>query len=116
MLLQMNSSKAISFNYQNKKWEWELAKIAVLNVSEDVIDFLLEELHKCCSHIYTHLTVVPLETRDVLRIAACLGDKNFSLVLISHIMNLSPFEVARRLWSAQESGLIYSDQSFQVSL
>ena len=67
-------------------------------------------------HIHKDLTLVPLATRDVLRIAACLGDKNFSLDLISQIMNLSRFEIARRLWPAQESGLVYSDQSFQVKL
>jgi hypothetical protein len=43
----MNSSNAITFNYEIKKWEWDLARMAALNVSEDVIDFLLEELHKC---------------------------------------------------------------------
>lgn len=58
--------------------------------------------------------VVPVETRDVLRIAACLGDTNFSLFLLSRIMTLSRFEVACRLAAAEDIGLISSDQSYQV--
>ena len=58
--------------------------------------------------------VVPAETRDVLRIAACLGDTNFSLFLLSRVMTLSRFEVARRLSPAEDIGLISSDQSYQV--
>jgi predicted ATPase len=65
----------------------------------------------------TRLAVIELvspETRDVLRVAACLGDNNFSLVLLSRVMNLGIFEVARRIWPAQQIGLISSDQSLQV--
>jgi predicted ATPase len=58
--------------------------------------------------------IVSPETREVLRIAACLGDNNFSLVLLSRVMNLGIFEVARRMWPAQQIGLISSDQSLQV--
>jgi predicted ATPase len=42
----MKASKLIEFNYDNRKWEWDLQKIAAMNVPEDVVDFLLEELHK----------------------------------------------------------------------
>jgi predicted ATPase len=46
MLILINSSKLVTFNYDNRVWEWDLQKIAAMNVSEDVVDFLLEELHK----------------------------------------------------------------------
>ena len=58
---------------------------------------------------------MPDETRDVLRIAACLGDTNFSLFLLSRVMTLSRFEVARRLLPAEDIGLISSDQSYKVN-
>ncbi len=58
--------------------------------------------------------IVPAESRDVLRIAACLGGTNFSLFLISRVMTLSRFEVARRLSPAEDIGLISSGQSYQV--
>lgn len=115
MLQQMNSSNAVWFNYDAKKWQWDLARVRAMNVSEDVIDFLLEELQKRKISWPQITDKVPLETRDVLCIAACLGNKNFSLVSISQVMNISRFEVARRLWQAQESSLISSEQSFQVS-
>jgi len=60
------------------------------------------------------LNVVPLETRDALRIAACLGDTKFSLFLLSRVMNLSRSEVARYLSPAEEIGLIFSDKSYEV--
>lgn len=42
----MNSANLISFNYDNKRWEWDLQKISAMNVPEDVVEFLLEELQK----------------------------------------------------------------------
>ena len=44
MLTLMNASGLITFNYEDKMWEWDLHKIAAMNVPEDVVEFLLEEL------------------------------------------------------------------------
>jgi hypothetical protein len=46
MLSLMNSSKLINFNYDDKRWEWDLHEIAAMNVPEDIVEFLLEELDK----------------------------------------------------------------------
>jgi len=122
MLTQMNATKLISFNYEAKEWEWDLQKIAAMNVPEDIVGFLLDELDKRHSppsqfafrKVSAELSV-PNETKDVLRIAACLGDTNFSLSLLSRIMNLSRLEIGNRLRPAEQIGLIASDQSYQVS-
>jgi predicted ATPase len=113
MLSKMNSTKLITFYYEDKKWEWDLPGIAALNVLEDVAMFLLEDLHKRNFSI-SLLIKVPLETRDVLRIAACLGDTTFSLILLSRLMNLPHIEVSRRLRPAEDMGLIFSHQSYKV--
>ena len=42
----MNATKLISFNYETKKWGWDLQKLATMNVPEDVVEFLLDELDK----------------------------------------------------------------------
>jgi len=47
MLSLMNQSKLINFNYDTKLWEWDLHKISAMNVSEDVVAFLLGELENC---------------------------------------------------------------------
>jgi predicted ATPase len=119
MLTQMDLMKLIWFNYEAKQWEWDLQKIAAMNVPEDVVGFLLDELdkrnfHKISFGLWVLIIVVPDETRDVLRIAACLGDSNFSLFLLSRIMTISRVEIARRLAPAEQIGLIVSDQSYQV--
>jgi len=44
MLSLMNSLQLITFNYEKKMWEWDLYKIAAMNVPEDIVEFLLEEL------------------------------------------------------------------------
>jgi hypothetical protein len=46
MLTQMDLMKLIWFNYEAKQWEWDLQKIAAMNVPEDVVGFLLDELDK----------------------------------------------------------------------
>ena len=50
----------------------------------------------------------------MLRIAACLGDTNFSLSFLSRVMTLSHVEITNRLSPAEEIGFISSDQSYQV--
>jgi hypothetical protein len=50
MLFLMNSSKLVTFSYDSKNWEWDIQKIAAMNVSEDVVDFLLEEFHTRIAH------------------------------------------------------------------
>jgi predicted ATPase len=61
------------------------------------------------------LTVVPLETREVLRIAACLGDGYFSLFLLSRVMNISRLDICCYIKPAQELGLISTFQSLVES-
>jgi hypothetical protein len=41
----MNQAKYISFNYEKKEWNWDLPKISVMKINEDIVDFLLGELH-----------------------------------------------------------------------
>jgi intergrase/recombinase len=48
MFRHMNQAKFVNFNYSKKAWEWDLSKIAVMKINEDVIDFLLGELHRRC--------------------------------------------------------------------
>lgn len=42
----MDVMKLIWFNYEAKQWEWDLQKIAAMNVPEDVVGFLLDEMDK----------------------------------------------------------------------
>lgn len=46
ILTQMNATKLISFNYEAKQWEWDMQRIAAMNVPDDVVGFLLDELDK----------------------------------------------------------------------
>jgi predicted ATPase len=115
MLSLMNSMNLITFNYEEKEWQWDLQKIAAMNIPEDVVDFLLEELDNRSHHAYISKSLVPIKTRDVLRVAACLGGSNINLSLLSRVMTLNRVEIAHHLLQAEEIGLISSDQSYQVN-
>jgi predicted ATPase len=54
--------------------------------------------------------VVSKETLNILRIAACFGDIQFSLRLLSRVMNASPLYVANKLKPAEEAGFITSSE------
>lgn len=52
MLSLMKSMNLIMFNYEEKKWQWDLQKIAAMNVPEDVVDFLLDGLDNRNHRVY----------------------------------------------------------------
>jgi hypothetical protein len=60
MLSLMNSSQLIIFNYEEKIWEWDLHKIAGMNVPEDVVEFLLKELDRRIFFPDSNLTQFPM--------------------------------------------------------
>jgi predicted ATPase len=106
MLLLMNSSGLIKFDYEERNWKWDLQQISEMKVSEDIAQFLVDQLYRCISpHFPTNL--VPYETLAALRIAACFGDSRFNLHILSRVLELGPLDVASSLVPVQEAGLIY---------
>ena len=53
----------LSFNVNTQRWQWDLEKIKRENSSDNVVDLVVEKLQR-----------LPDETRQLLRLAACIGN------------------------------------------
>jgi len=93
-LKAMHGEGYITFNRDRGYWECDIAHIAAAATTDDVVEFMARQLQK-----------LPPETRDILKLAACIGN-SFDLGTLAIISERSPEEVAIGLWPALQDGSI----------
>jgi len=93
-LLNLYSEKLINFDYEQKKWQWNQQEIESCNITDNVVDLMIQSLKK-----------LPIATQDVLKLAACIG-ANFDLSTLSIIAQTLPKDTFLALVKAIQSGLI----------
>jgi PAS domain S-box-containing protein len=86
--------KRIEGTTQNPKWNWDLAQIEAKNITDNVVELMIEKLKK-----------LPQATQQVLRLAACVG-ADFDLNTLSIICEKLPAEIFSHLVTAIQLGLI----------
>lgn len=84
----------LRFEVTRGRWEWDLARIAGREVADNVGELLARKL-----------AALDEGTRDVLRLAACIGSQ-FDLTTLSVIAGRTPSELAALLWPAVEEDLV----------
>ena len=84
----------IYFNFDVGYWECDLAIIRALSLTDDVVEFMALQLQK-----------LPEATQEVLKLAACIGNK-FDLSTLAIVYEKSQIETAADLWKALQEGLI----------
>ncbi|HHY39126.1 MAG TPA: AAA family ATPase [Clostridia bacterium] len=94
LLRSVYHDRLLRFNIEAGRWEWDMAAIQKLRMADDIVDFILGKLEK-----------LPKETRDVLRLAACLGN-TFDLKTLSTVCENPPAEAASCLLPAILAGLV----------
>jgi predicted ATPase/signal transduction histidine kinase/ActR/RegA family two-component response regulator len=87
--------------YFNRGWQWNIAKIEAQNITSNVIDLMIGKLKK-----------LPETTQDILRLAACIGNK-FDLKTLSIISEKSDCLAA--LLPAIKEGLILKNENFSFT-
>ena len=75
-------------------WQCNLTELRQLTLTDDVVEFMVGRLQK-----------LPEITQNVLKLAACVGNK-FDLETLGIICEKSEVEVANALWSSLQAGLI----------
>lgn len=78
----------ISFNFDCRYWQCDIAQIQALAISNDVVEFMALQLQK-----------LPESTQSVLKLAACIGNQ-FNLDTLAKINEKSQIETAVDLWKA----------------
>jgi predicted ATPase/signal transduction histidine kinase len=91
-LISLHEDGWIEFNCD--RWECDLARVAALSLTDDVVEFMASRLEK-----------LPVSTREVLKLAACIGN-HFDLESLAIVYRKSPEETAADLWRGLQEGLI----------
>ena len=93
-LTVLSEKEMIRYSPEEKRWTWELAAIEFLAVTENMVDLLIDRLHRFSS-----------ETRKLLSLAACIGN-TFDLESLERISGAESGELYENLLPALETGLI----------
>ena len=93
-LTVLSEKELIRYSPEEKQWTWELAAIEFLAVTDNVVDLLIDRLHRFSS-----------ETRKLLSLAACIGN-TFDLESLDRISGEGSGEIDENLLPALETGLI----------
>ena len=84
----------ITFNPHRGYWESDLAQINARSLTDDVVEFMAQQLQK-----------LPAETQEILQLAACIGNQ-FDLDTLAIVSEQSAAEASTALWKALQEGLI----------
>ncbi|RKZ89880.1 MAG: hypothetical protein DRR19_11045, partial [Candidatus Parabeggiatoa sp. nov. 1] len=93
-LKSLYAQELLVFDWQTQKWQWELDKIAAKGMTDNVVELMANSIEQLSP-----------ETIDVLKLAACIGNR-FDLKTLSIIYQHTPKETLAHLWEAISIGLI----------
>ena len=93
-LTVLSEKELIGYSPEEKRWTWELAAIEFLAVTDNVVELLVDRLHRFSA-----------ETRRLLSLAACIGN-TFDLESLGLISGVESRELYENLLPALETGLI----------
>ncbi|MBD2340408.1 AAA family ATPase [Calothrix sp. FACHB-156] len=85
----------IKLNFDAGYWQYDIAQIKILSLRENAVDFMGIQIGK-----------LPINTQNVLKIAACLGNE-FDLKTLAIVNEKSVMNTASDLWEALLEGLIF---------
>jgi len=95
-LVTLNERSLLRFDPSTGAWFWEVDTIRAANVTDNVVDLLIESMQE-----------LPAATQQVLVIAACIGH-SFGYGLLAIVANKPPNDVLAAIWDAMKAGLIVS--------
>ena len=90
----LHEKSLISFDFKCGYWQCDIAQVALLSVSDDVVGFMADQLQE-----------LPTNTLNVLKLAACIGNP-FDLATLAIVQDKSHKETAADLWKAVQESFI----------
>ncbi len=100
-LLTFNSVE-VSSKVSQFGWQWDIAQIEVMNITDNVVDLMIGKLKK-----------LPKSAQQVLRLAACVGNR-FDLDTLSVIYEKSPAETFQDIMPVLSEGFILPSSSLEL--
>ncbi|MFN6535300.1 MAG: protein kinase domain-containing protein [Nostoc sp. EkiNYC01] len=93
-LKSLHKDNIIKFNYSIGCWQYNLADLQVLALTDDVVEFMALQIEK-----------LPRMTQDILKFAACIGNE-FDLKSLAIVNEKSAVDTASEIWKALYEGLV----------
>src|SRR5262249_45439986 len=93
-LKSLYPARLLPFDARLGRWQWNLARIQALPVTDNVVEFMAGKIRKLAPH-----------TQRMVTLAACIGNQ-FDLKTLALIGEQPPAKTAADLWDAIEEGLI----------
>ncbi len=93
-LKSLDEDGLIEFDLNSGYWQCDISRVRALSLTDDVVEFMAIQLQK-----------LPENTQEVLKLAACIGNK-FDLETLAIVHEKSHAETAADLWKALQEGLI----------
>ena len=87
-LRMLYSENLLTFDAKQLNWQWSIAQIQARNITDNVVELLLLQLKK-----------LPEETRQILRLAACVGSQ-FDLETLAIVCEKTPQAIFQNLLAA----------------
>ncbi|AFZ24406.1 putative ATPase [Cylindrospermum stagnale PCC 7417] len=94
LLKSLYQDNLLYFDFKRGFWQWNIEFIEGVNITDNVVELMVSQIQK-----------LPDKTQNVLKFAACIGDK-FTLDMLAIINKTSQSETAADLWEALQSGLV----------
>ncbi|MBN1602357.1 MAG: AAA family ATPase [Chitinispirillaceae bacterium] len=94
VLYSLYNQGAFVYNWENKIWDWHLEKVSSIEISDNVVDFLVR-----------HLELLPPDTISLIKLAACIGNQ-FTLNMVITICENKIDNPGASLWIAIEKEYI----------
>jgi predicted ATPase/signal transduction histidine kinase/FixJ family two-component response regulator/tRNA A-37 threonylcarbamoyl transferase component Bud32 len=94
LLKYLHQENLLFFNFERSIWQWDIQQLQDINNTDNVVDLMVSQIQKLSP-----------QTINVLKIAACIGDK-FTLDVLATVNQTTQSETAADLWSALQAGLI----------
>ncbi|HEX2573347.1 MAG TPA: AAA family ATPase [Polyangia bacterium] len=98
----IHHEKLLTFDYAAHRWSWQLSSIEAQSITENVVALMVRRLQQ-----------LPATAQDVLRLAACLGNR-FELDALAIVYERSPAETFRDLRPPLDAGFVLPASSLEV--
>lgn len=94
LIKSLYQENLLFFAFESGCWQWDVAQIEKMGITDNVVELMVGKIQK-----------LQLSTQNVLKLAACIGNR-FNLEVLAIVNEKSSSATAVELWSALQTGLI----------
>jgi serine/threonine protein kinase len=94
LIQALYTQKLLLFNFSNRRWQWSIAEIQKLEITDNVVDLMIGKIER-----------LDRKVQEILKLSACIGNQ-FDLNVLSLVSKKSLVDTAIELLPAIQEGLI----------